>query len=85
VNRGWSCAATGGGGQIPVPVIQQIALPAAGSCNEAAPADLNWAGVPSGGWVTSWAQWPNDGRGGPVCTRTLQFSAQARGWTLGDT
>jgi len=78
---------TGGGGSSsssgstgPAPVPQQFGLPASGTCDEAAPADLNWAGVPSGGWGISWAQWMNDGNGGAVCTRTLSYVGT--GWTI---
>lgn len=82
VNQGWSCTPSSGSGPIPLPVIQQIARPATGTCAQAAPATLNWAGVGSGGWSESWAQWPNGGQGGPVCTRTLQYSAIAGRWVV---
>ena len=64
----------------PAPIPQQFGLPASGTCDEAAPADLNWAGVPSGSWGISWAQWMNDGNGGAVCTRTLNYVGT--GWTV---
>jgi len=67
----------------PDPVIQQFAAPASASCDAAAPEHLNWAGVPSGGWGQSWAQWTNEGAGGAVCTRTLVYSASLGAWTLG--
>ena len=76
---------SGGGGSSSVstgaaPIPQQFGLPASGTCDEAAPADLNWAGVPSGSWGISWAQWMNDGNGGAVCTRTLNYVGT--GWTV---
>lgn len=58
----------------PAPVIQQFGKPAVGTCEAAAPAELNWSGVPGGGWGESWSQWMNAGTGGAVCTRTLVYS-----------
>ena len=64
-------------------IIQQFGKPASGTCEDAAPTSLNWAGVPSGGWGNSWAQWMNAGNGGPVCTRMLVYSRPQGGWILG--
>lgn len=58
----------------PQPIMQQFGKPAQVSCNVAQTEGLNWAGVPSGGWSESWAEWFNGGRGGAVCTLTLSFS-----------
>ncbi|MBI1349743.1 MAG: hypothetical protein GC156_01325 [Actinomycetales bacterium] len=66
----------------PPPVIQAFGKPATGTCDEAVPEGLNWAGVPSGGWTESWERWMNDGRGGVVCTRTLSFSSGSGGWRV---
>ncbi len=63
----------------PAPVVQQFARPTSGTCDAAQPAGLNWSGVVSGGWSESWAQWANGGRGGSVCTRTLEF---VNGWRV---
>jgi len=57
----------------PSAYVQQFGKPAAGTCDAAAPADLNWSGVASGGWAVSWSQWMNGGTGGTVCTRTLVY------------
>lgn len=66
----------------PLPIVQQFAKPASGTCDSVQPAGLDWAGVASGGWGESWAQWVNEGSGGAVCTRTLVYSgAQAR-WVI---
>lgn len=73
----------GGGGSAPPPVIQQFGKPASGTCDAAAPITLNWAGVPSGGWANSWAQWMNGGRGGEVCSRMLVYSSSRGAWTVG--
>jgi hypothetical protein len=85
-----SCSGTitfggGGGGAsagsgAPAPVVQEFGLPASGTCAAAASKDLNWAGVPSGGWSVSWGQWMNGGRGGAVCTRTLTYSTLTSAW-----
>jgi len=64
----------------PRSVIQQFGLPASGTCAQRAPAAMNVAGVLSGGWGISWAQWMNGGAGGPVCTRTLSYAGN--GWTV---
>jgi hypothetical protein len=70
-----------GGG--PEPVLQQIGKTAAGTCLETAPESLNWAGVSSGGWGESWAQWVNGGNGGAVCTRTLIYNTAQSRWIVG--
>ena len=66
----------------PAAHIQQFGLPDAQTCQEAAPEDLNWSGVGSGGWGQSWAQWMNDGLGGEVCTRILVYSQTQERWVL---
>ena len=66
----------------PAPIFQQFGLPESGTCDAAAPASLNWAGVPSGGWGISWAQWMNGGRGGAVCTRTLTYRVASGAWAV---
>ena len=66
----------------PAPVMQQFGKPATGTCDAAAPDSLNWAGVSTGGWGESWAQWANGGNGGAVCTRTLIYSDNLSGWTV---
>jgi hypothetical protein len=77
-----SLQATTPGGKPPPGVIQQFGLPPEGTCDEAASSSLNWAGVPSGGWAMSWAQWMNAGLGGAVCTRMLNYSNAQGGWVL---
>lgn len=87
-----SFSASGGGGgggggtttssDAPAPVVQQFGLPTAGTCDAAASKDLNWAGVASGGWATSWGQWMNVGKGGAVCTRTLFYNTRIAAWAV---
>ena len=67
---------------LPTPVIQQFVKPGTGPCADAAPTSLNWSSVSSGGWGESWAQWPNGGKGGAVCTRTLVYSTSQSAWTV---
>ncbi len=63
----------------PIPdVIQQVGAPA-GGCSAVDDAALNWGGVKSGGWTSSWAEWADGGTGGSVCTRTLHYD---HGWTV---
>lgn len=52
--------------------IQQVGVPASGSCEDVPSTVGHWVGAPIGGWSLSWAPWINDGQGGPVCTRELQ-------------
>jgi hypothetical protein len=78
----------GGGGagssssSVPAPITQQFGMPASGSCDAAQPSGLDWAGVSSGGWANSWAQWMNSGNGGAVCTRTLVYSTTQSRWVV---
>ena len=51
-----------------------------GGCETVDDSALNWAGVHSGGWHESWAQWANGGLGGAVCSRTLTYVAG--GWRV---
>ena len=52
--------------------LQQVGLPASGSCSDVPASAGHWIGAPMGGWAKSWAWWPNGGRGGPVCTREVE-------------
>ena len=64
----------------PAPVMQQVEL-TGGDCEALRRPDLDWAGVESGGWSRSWAEWAGGGRGGAVCTRVLVYRSGA--WTVG--
>ena len=33
------------------------------------------------GWTAGWAEWPNDGRGGPVCNRETYFDSTSGAWS----
>ena len=68
-------------GDPPPDVMQQVGVPSTGTCATFSDSTLDWAGVPSGGWGTSWAQWINDGLGGAVCTRTLYWQPSGR-WSV---
>lgn len=61
-------------GSAPPDVLQAVSRPASGLCSDVDDSDLAWGGAPSGGWVPSWAQWAHEGRGGPVCERTLYWT-----------
>jgi len=52
--------------------LQQVGVPTSGTCTDVPSNVGHWRGAPVGGWTLSWAQWINDGRGGPVCTRELE-------------
>lgn len=64
----------------PADVMQQVGMPADGKCSSIVDATLNWAGVTSGGWGTSWAQWMNGGKGGAVCNRALFYDLRLSKW-----
>lgn len=82
IGSGGSEASGTGGDSTPAPVLQQFAKPATGTCDAAEPAGANLAGVSSGGWGTSWAQWVNNGAGGAVCTRTLAYNTNTGAWAV---
>lgn len=65
---------------VPNAALQQVGVPAVGGCDAVFNPALNWAGVAYGGWGLSWAQWINNGAGGPVCSRLLVFDASAVDW-----
>jgi len=68
-------------GDAPPDVMQQVGAPSNGTCATFIDSKLNWAGAPDGGWGMSWAQWVNDGHGGPVCTRSLYWTPSGR-WSV---
>jgi len=70
------------GGSAPASEIQQFGLPASGNCEDGATEAMNWSGVGLDGWSISWAQWANDGAGGPVCTRTVMYDTSTAKWVV---
>jgi hypothetical protein len=62
--------------------IQQVGLPASGSCADVSSPVGHYPGFPFGGWSQSWAHWINNGTGGPVCTRELYFDQSAGEWEI---
>lgn len=60
--------------------LQQVPVPASGKCTDAVSADATWDEGLKGGWSLSWAEWANDRKGGPVCTRTLQLNPSTGQW-----
>ena len=71
-----------GAGVVPAAHIQEFAKSPSMTCDEEQPEGLNWSGAPSGRWGESWAQWPNDGRGGEVCVRTLFYNTATGKWDV---
>lgn len=65
----------------PPPVLQQLPAAPSGTC-AVTTTEYDWGGSSAGGWSRSWAQWVNDGEGGPVCTRTLIYSNALRHWLV---
>jgi hypothetical protein len=66
----------------PIPVLQQFGLPSSGNCEDGATEAMNLAGVASGGWAISWAQWANERLGGAICTRTLMYDTGLSKWVV---
>ncbi|MGB4325045.1 MAG: hypothetical protein WBJ33_07265 [Candidatus Nanopelagicales bacterium] len=52
--------------------LQQVGIPLSGDCSDVPNYVGHLPGFPIGGWSKSWALWPNDGLGGPVCTREVE-------------
>jgi hypothetical protein len=69
-------------GEKPTEVVQQVGLPESGACDAVADADLGYGTSLTGGWTPSYAEWPRDGQGGPVCTRTLFFDPETGVWSV---
>jgi hypothetical protein len=59
---------------------QALRMPVLGTCADVADADFDWGTGLTGGWKPSWQQWVNDGRGGPVCERTIAYVNRA--WSV---
>ncbi len=66
----------------PADVQQAVGMPASGTCDAITDPALNWGDAPSGGWVSSWGQWLNDGAGGAACVRTLTYNADTALWEV---
>lgn len=69
VMRGALAAPNSSGGYASSPWVQSLARPTAESPCPA-------------GWAPTWAQWPNDQRGGFVCDRTIATSETHGGWMV---
>lgn len=61
---------------------QQVGVPSSGNCADVPSPVGHYPGFPFGGWSRSWAQWINNGAGGPVCTRELYFDQNAGEWEI---
>lgn len=66
----------------PTDLLQQFERSSSGSCEEDVPDHVSEGGLPEGGWSPSWAQWAQDGAGGPVCTRMLRLVPSSGSWTV---
>ena len=74
-----------GSASVPTAALQQFVRPANGDCS-AAPADfVDLPGLAASlrdvGWGQSWAQWPNDGKGGFVCSRQPYYTSRGT-WSV---
>jgi YVTN family beta-propeller protein len=68
----------------PTAALQQYGIREGGTCGVGAPDSVLLPAfgdsVRNSGWGSSWAQWPNGGRGGYVCTRQPLYTTS--GWLL---
>jgi YVTN family beta-propeller protein len=68
----------------PTAALQQYGIRQGGACGVGAPDSVLLPAfgesVRNSGWGSSWAQWPNGGRGGYVCTRQPLYTTS--GWLL---
>lgn len=62
--------------------LQQVGVPATGTCQDVAHDVGHLDGFPYGGWGRSWAMWINGGRGGPVCTREVFYDYGVDAWRV---
>ena len=66
------------GAEVPTAALQQYAPTDGSPCGTNAPDAVDFPGIAqlrTEGWSASWAQWPNEGRGGAVCTRQPYYTA----------
>jgi len=68
--------------QAPPPILQQVGLLPGQRCADLDIPELNWAGVTSGGWGQSWAEWAVPVTGGPVCVRELFYDSPRSQWAV---
>jgi hypothetical protein len=69
-------------GEKPTQIVQQVGMPATGTCDAIEDAQLKYGTELVGGWTPSYAEWPRDGMGGPVCTRTLYYDPNTEVWSI---
>jgi YVTN family beta-propeller protein len=74
------------GDQVPTSPLQQFGRIEAHECNVDIPDSVLFPGVGldqrADGWSRSWAQWPNGGTGGFVCTRQPYYTNTGQ-WSVG--
>jgi hypothetical protein len=62
--------------------IQEVGMPVSGSCAAIDDKGMDLGTGLTGGWKQSWSQWPNEGKGGPVCGRALHYSLALHRWVV---
>ena len=70
------------GGSGSADILQQVSVPTSGTCADIADDYARYGTDVSGGWTKSWAEWINNGLGGDVCTRTLEYSTSLGQWVV---
>lgn len=67
---------------LPPDILESFGLPTSGSCTPVPQEVRTNTAERETGWGRSWTQgaWLNNGRGGPVCVRTLRYSPTLQGY-----
>lgn len=66
--------------EIPAAILQELPAGEGNTCTGINDRPFAYNTGLTGGWTLSSAAWPNGGKGGPVCTRTLVYVGN--GWTI---
>lgn len=75
-------ASAGRTAQTPADILQQVPMPATGTCAEVTDEAFSYGTGLSGGWSKAWGEWANLGTGAWVCSRTLTYSEARGAWTV---
>jgi hypothetical protein len=68
----------------PKTVIEEVGMPASGSCADVVDTDLAYGTGLTGNWKPGFGMWMNGGKGGPICGRSLVYNNALKKWTFGN-
>lgn len=75
-------SSTGRSEQTPADILQQLPMPASGSCADIDDSQVAYGTGLSGGWSKAWGEWAAAGAGAWVCGRSLTYSDSRGAWTI---